>query len=115
MGPLGIPELSFIFVVALLVFGTKKLPNNLRYAILIIFVLAAVITPTPDIFNMILFATPMIMLLFVGIGASRLFVQYREKRRQDSTNLWGSERIKKRPSPTFAKSGLLGSCGRPHA
>ena len=41
---------------------------------------AAVITPTPDIFNMILFAAPMIMLFFVGIGASYLFVLYREGR-----------------------------------
>ncbi len=54
--------------------------TNVRYAILIIFALAAVITPTPDIFNMILFAAPMILLFFVGIGASYLFVLHREDR-----------------------------------
>ena len=54
--------------------------QNVRYAILIIFALAAVITPTPDIFNMILFAAPMILLFFVGIGASYLFVLHREDR-----------------------------------
>ena len=54
--------------------------TNVRYAILVIFALAAVITPTPDIFNMILFAAPMILLFFVGIGASYLFVLHREDR-----------------------------------
>jgi sec-independent protein translocase protein TatC len=55
--------------------------NNVRYAILVIFVLAAVITPTPDVFNMIVFAGPMILLFYVGIFASYLLVLSREGRR----------------------------------
>jgi sec-independent protein translocase protein TatC len=55
--------------------------NNVRYAILIIFVLAAAITPTADVFNMILFAGPMILLFYVGIFASYLLVLSREGRK----------------------------------
>ena len=44
-------------------------------------ILAAVITPTPDIFNLMLFAAPMILLFYVGIFASYLLVLKREGRR----------------------------------
>ena len=53
---------------------------NTRYAILIIFVIAAVITPTPDVLTMMTFAAPMILLFFVGIGASYIIVWKREGR-----------------------------------
>jgi sec-independent protein translocase protein TatC len=55
--------------------------NNVRYAILIIFVVAAAITPTTDVVNMIVFAGPMILLFYVGIFASYLLVLSREGRR----------------------------------
>ena len=45
-----------------------------------IVVIAAVITPTGDVFNLALFATPMIILFYVGIFASYLLVLHREKR-----------------------------------
>jgi sec-independent protein translocase protein TatC len=54
--------------------------SNGRYAILIIFVLAAVITPTPDVTTMLTFAAPMVLLFYVGIGASYLIVMKREGR-----------------------------------
>jgi sec-independent protein translocase protein TatC len=47
--------------------NTKLLRSSRRYAILIIFILAAVITPTQDPFNMIIFAVPMVLLFEVGI------------------------------------------------
>ncbi len=37
-------------------------------------------TPTPDVFNMMLFAVPMCMLFYLGIFASYLLVLHREKR-----------------------------------
>jgi sec-independent protein translocase protein TatC len=46
--------------------------KNLRYSILVIFVVAAIITPTTDIMNMCLFATPMILLYIVSIGVAWL-------------------------------------------
>ena len=54
---------------------------NVRYAILIIFVLAAIITPTPDVTTMLTFAAPMVLLFYVGIGGSYLIVLRRENRR----------------------------------
>jgi sec-independent protein translocase protein TatC len=55
--------------------------KNARYAILIINIIAAIVTPTPDIFNMMLFAVPMCLLFFVGLFAGYLLVLHREKRR----------------------------------
>lgn len=46
--------------------------RNFRYAILIIFIIAAVLTPTTDIMNMCIFAAPMIVLYFVSIGVAWL-------------------------------------------
>ena len=73
------PIVIFILTV-LRISSPRFLLDNVRYAILIIFVLAAVITPTPDVFNMILFAGPMVLLFYVGIIASYLFVMKREGR-----------------------------------
>jgi sec-independent protein translocase protein TatC len=42
--------------------------RNIRYAILGIFVIAAIITPTPDILNMCIFAAPMVFLYVLSIG-----------------------------------------------
>jgi sec-independent protein translocase protein TatC len=44
--------------------------KNFRYAILVIFVLAAVVTPTPDIVNMCVFAAPMLALYALSIGVA---------------------------------------------
>jgi len=52
-----------------------------RYAILAIVILAAVITPTPDVFNLTMFAVPMILLYFLGVFASYMLVMRRENRR----------------------------------
>jgi sec-independent protein translocase protein TatC len=52
---------------------TKTLAKNRRYSVLIAFVVAAILTPTPDVFNQTLMAVPMIVLYEVGILASRIF------------------------------------------
>lgn len=41
--------------------------RNFRYAILVIFIIAAIITPTTDIMNMCIFAAPMVVLYGVSI------------------------------------------------
>ncbi len=46
--------------------------RNVRYSILVIFVIAAVLTPTTDIMNMCLFALPMIVLYVLSIGVAWL-------------------------------------------
>jgi len=75
-----LPVLIF-FLTLLRIVTPSFLLNHSRYAILIIFVIAAIVTPTPDVFNLMLFATPMCLLFFVGIFASYLLVLSREGRR----------------------------------
>ena len=69
-----------ILVLALFGIVTPKfLWKNFRYAILIISVVAAIITPTPDAMTMLIFMAPMIMLYVLGIGVAAMVV--RSKRR----------------------------------
>ena len=73
-----LPVLAFL----LSLFGIvtpQFLWKNFRYAILIIAILAAVITPTPDAITMLVFMAPMVVLYFVSIGVSAAVV--RRKRR----------------------------------
>jgi sec-independent protein translocase protein TatC len=51
------------------------LSKNRKYAILINFMIAAILTPTPDVFNQTLMALPMCLLYEVGILAARLLVR----------------------------------------
>lgn len=51
----------------------KMLAKNRKYAILINFILAAVLTPTPDIFNQTLMAGPLCVLYELGIISARIF------------------------------------------
>lgn len=75
-----LPVLIFFFTLLRLT-TPRFLLRNVRYAVLIMFVIAAIITPTGDPLTMTLFAGPMIALYFVGIGASWLLVLRREGRR----------------------------------
>lgn len=54
---------------------TKTLAKHRRYAILVAFIVAAILTPTPDAFNQTLMALPMIVLYEVGIIVSRIFIR----------------------------------------
>jgi sec-independent protein translocase protein TatC len=74
-----LPVLIF-FLTLLRILSPVFLVRHSRYAILGIFVLAAIITPTPDVFNLMLFATPMCLLFYVGIFASYMLVLHREQR-----------------------------------
>lgn len=72
-----LPVIIF-FLTLLRLASPRFLIKHSRYAILAITVLAAVLTPTPDIFNMMIFAIPMVLLFFVGVFASYLLVNSRE-------------------------------------
>jgi sec-independent protein translocase protein TatC len=52
--------------------------KNFRYSILIIFIVAAIVTPTTDILNMCIFAAPMIALYALSIGIA-YFVHPRQR------------------------------------
>jgi len=55
------------------VVNAKMLAKNRKYAILGAFIAAAVLTPTPDMFNQALMAGPLIILYEVGIVCARVF------------------------------------------
>lgn len=74
------PVLIF-FLTLLRIASPRFLLANSRYAILAIVIIAAVVTPTPDVFNLMLFAVPMCLLFFVGVFASYLLVLKREGRK----------------------------------
>jgi sec-independent protein translocase protein TatC len=60
-----------IFVLALFNIVTPQfLWKNFKYAILVIGIIAAIITPTPDAMTMLVFMAPMILLYLVGIGVA---------------------------------------------
>lgn len=75
-----LPVLIF-FLTLLRLASPGFLVRHSRYAILAICIIAAVVTPTPDVFNMMLFAVPMCLLFYVGIFAGYLVVLRREHRR----------------------------------
>ena len=66
------------FLTLLRIVSPRFLLAHSRYAILGIVILAAIVTPTPDVFNLMLFATPMCLLFYIGIFASYLLVLKRE-------------------------------------
>jgi sec-independent protein translocase protein TatC len=51
-----------------------------RHAVVIIFIIAAIITPTPDVVNLCIFALPAISLYFLGVAAAFLAVRSKKKR-----------------------------------
>jgi sec-independent protein translocase protein TatC len=63
----------FIFLLAQIGVVTPRfLIRHFRWAVLLIFVAAAIITPTPDVVNLCLFALPTIVLYLLGVGAAAL-------------------------------------------
>jgi sec-independent protein translocase protein TatC len=74
------PVLIF-FLTLLHLASPRFLINHSRYAILGIVIIAAIVTPTPDVFNLMLFAVPMCALFYLGIFAGYLLVLHRENRR----------------------------------
>jgi sec-independent protein translocase protein TatC len=71
-----------IFFLALFgIVDAKFLLRHFRYAILGIFLLAAIICPTPDPIGMCLFASPMLVLYFLGVGVAFFVHPDRRKKR----------------------------------
>jgi sec-independent protein translocase protein TatC len=60
--PLILALLSYLRVV-----NAAFLTRNRKYAILLIAIIAAVVTPTPDVFNMSLMGVPMYLLFEIGV------------------------------------------------
>jgi sec-independent protein translocase protein TatC len=68
-----------IFMLTLLRLASPRfLLKHSRYAVLIIVIVAAIVTPTPDVVNLMIFAVPMCALYFVGVFLGYLIVLKRE-------------------------------------
>lgn len=63
------PTLSFILT-RLGIVNPRTLRNKYKFAIVAIFIIAAIITPTPDAFNMLILALPMLFLYETSIWIS---------------------------------------------
>ncbi len=82
---LGITFELPILIFFLSLFGivdAKFLIKHIRYAILAIFLIAAIICPTPDPIGMCLFATPMLVLYMIGVGVAFLVHPARRKAKE---------------------------------
>jgi sec-independent protein translocase protein TatC len=66
------PILIF-FLARMGVVSEKWLLAKFKYAVLIIFIIAAIITPTPDVATQCVFALPMILLYLLGIAIAWVF------------------------------------------
>jgi sec-independent protein translocase protein TatC len=72
--PLILALLSYLKVV-----NAAFLTRNRRYAILIIAIIAAVVTPTPDVFNMALMGVPLYVLFEVGVIVVKIIERKRSR------------------------------------
>ena len=73
--PLILALLSYLRVV-----NARFLTRNRKYAILLVAITAAVVTPTPDVFNMSLMGVPLYILFEVGV----ILVKMIERKRADA-------------------------------
>ncbi|CAG0928419.1 partial Sec-independent protein translocase protein TatC, partial [Planctomycetaceae bacterium] len=71
--------LAMLVISRLGVVTARQMASWWRYAIVAIVIAAAILTPTPDVFNQFLMAGPLIILYGVGIGAAALFGKKKEK------------------------------------
>jgi len=72
-----------VLIFFLSIFGIvtpQFLIKNFRYAILVIAILAAIVTPTPDATTMLVFMAVMVALYFLGVAVSWVVVRRRNQR-----------------------------------
>ncbi len=74
-----------IFFLALFgIVSPKFLWKNIRYAILAVFLVAAIITPSPDPWTMCIYAVPMLGLYLIGIGVAWWVHPSRRKAKEEA-------------------------------
>jgi sec-independent protein translocase protein TatC len=57
------------------------LKKNRKYAFLLAFVAAAILTPTPDVFNQVLMAGPIVILYEISILGAKIFGKKRKEKK----------------------------------
>ncbi|MEQ8180828.1 MAG: twin-arginine translocase subunit TatC, partial [Smithellaceae bacterium] len=70
------------FLAKLGIVNSKMLSKQRRYAILVIFIVAAILTPSPDALSQILMAIPLLFLYEVSIVVAK----YVEKKKMAAAN-----------------------------
>ncbi len=78
------------FAGAMGVVNAKFLFKHIRGAVLIFFVIAAILTPTTDIMNMTIYAAPMILLYFLSIGIVAIVHPRARRRRREKREQQGN-------------------------
>ena len=74
-----------IFFLALFgIVSPRFLWRNIRYAILAVFIVAAVICPSPDPWTMCIYAVPMLVLYLIGIGVAWWVHPSRRKKKESA-------------------------------
>ena len=84
---LGISFEMPVLIFFLAMFGIvspKFLWKNIRYAILAVFIVAAIITPSPDPWTMCIYAIPMLALYLIGIGVAWWVHPGRKKKKEET-------------------------------
>jgi sec-independent protein translocase protein TatC len=62
-----------LFLTRMGVVSERWLLKKFKYAVLVVFVIAAIVTPTPDVATQLVFAVPMLLLYLLGIGVAWVF------------------------------------------
>jgi len=74
-----------VFILALFNIVTPKfLLKNFRYGMLLITVLAAIVTPTPDATTMLVFMAPMVVLYFISVLVAYLVVRHKRAKASEA-------------------------------
>ncbi len=77
-----------VFILSMFGIVTPKfLLKNFRYAMLLITVAAAIVTPTPDATTMIVFMAPMVGLYFVSVLVAYVVVRNKRKKEQSEAGV----------------------------
>ena len=75
-----------VFLAKMRLVTARFLWRHIKYAILIIFIVAAVLTPSPDPWNQTVFAAPMIGMYLISIGIAWIVGPKREKGTSNRTD-----------------------------
>jgi sec-independent protein translocase protein TatC len=67
-----LPVFTF-FLVRVGIWDYRFMLRSFRYALVVIFVIAAMLTPTPDVINQSLLAGPMLLLYLLSIGIAYIW------------------------------------------
>jgi sec-independent protein translocase protein TatC len=75
-----LPVFTF-FLVRLGIWDYRFMLRSFRYALVVIFIIAAMLTPTPDVINQSLLAVPMMLLYVLSIGIAYIWRRPEEQRK----------------------------------